>query len=654
MKSLSVVLFCMLVFNAHGQKNNRLDSLLQLSYKQEKMNLVKTLNEISWEFRNSNADSAIIYGNKSLKIASSIKNKMGIASAFNSIAAAYEAKSMLDSAEIFHLKSLDLKIKINDTLGLADTYNNLGILFDTKGNYVKALENYFSALPIYDKYAKDLEKEAMVLINIGIVYKKQKEYSKALNYYQKALKIYKEGNFKVGEVITTGNIGSLLLAMKDYEKSISYCETAKSLYDSLGYHRYVPYMLVNIAIAKDSLRNHESALQDYLTCIESFKNDKNYYELTHAQIGLAQNYLKTNKSKKALIVLNEALKMAKDNGFKELEVKAYKYLAQAEAQEGNYDSAYSYYGNYASGKDSLFESEKTQTVFELEMRYETEKKEKEILSQRAILAEKELDLSKKNSYILGLIGLAAILSLLGILFYDQQKLKSKQLQKENELKDALIKIETQNRLREQRLRISRDLHDNIGSQLTFIISSIDNLKYAYQLPEKLSSKLKIISEFTTTTIYELRDTIWAMNKNEIYLDDLMTRISDFINKANNNLENVTFSFDSETKLSAEIKLSSVGGMNLYRIIQEATNNALKHADAQHINIKMRLVEQELEISIEDDGKGFNQKITKIGNGLNNLKKRANDMGAKLLIDSAIDKGTLVVLKVFLKENKYII
>ena len=72
------------------------------------------------------------------------------------------------------------------------------------------------------------------------------------------------------------------------------------------------------------------------------------------------------------------------------------------------------------------------------------------------------------------------------MFYNQQKLKNRQLQKENELKDALIKIETQNRLQEQRLRISRDLHDNIGAQLTFIISSIDYLKYGFEIKnEKL-------------------------------------------------------------------------------------------------------------------------------------------------------------------------
>ncbi|TYA76037.1 histidine kinase, partial [Seonamhaeicola marinus] len=154
------------------------------------------------------------------------------------------------------------------------------------------------------------------------------------------------------------------------------------------------------------------------------------------------------------------------------------------------------------------------------------KKEKEILAQRAQIAEKELNINRKNMQLLGLGVLAIVLSVFGYLVYKQQKLKNKQLQKENQLKEALSKIETQNKLQDQRLRISRDLHDNIGAQLTFIISSIENLQYGFKISNtNLTNKLTGISSFTKDTINELRDTIWAMNKNEISLTDLQIRIS---------------------------------------------------------------------------------------------------------------------------------
>src|SRR5690606_3006901 len=143
---------------------------------------------------------------------------------------------------------------------------------------------------------------------------------------------------------------------------------------------------------------------------------------------------------------------------------------------------------YAIGKDSLFEETKTKLVFDLDKKYQTEKKENEILAQKADIAEKELNLSRKNFQLLGLVILALVISLLGYLVYKQQKLKNQQLQKEGELKEALVKIETQNSLQEQRLTISRDLHDNIGAQLTFIISSIENLQYGFKITnEKLTN-----------------------------------------------------------------------------------------------------------------------------------------------------------------------
>ena len=277
----------------------------------------------------------------------------------------------------------------------------------------------------------------------------------------------------------------------------------------------------------------------------------------------------------------------------------------------------------------------------LEIEYQSEKKEKKILSQRADLAEKELDLSKKNSYIFGLIALAIILVLLSYLVYNQQRIKHRQLQKENELKDALVKIETHNHLQQQRLRISRDLHDNIGAQLTFIISSLDNLKYGFKLPDNLSDKLKHISSFTTTTIYELRDTIWAMNKSEITCEDLQSRISNFIDKANTISENVTFNFNFDIEVSKSMTFTSIIGMNIYRIIQEAINNALKYAEASKIDVIISTEKNTLSIQIKDDGVGFDVDKIESGNGLFNMKKRARVIAAEYSINSELDKGTTV-------------
>ena len=646
MKNFLFLLFILFVFSLQSQTKTsiKLDSLLQVSKAQKELPLVNTLNEISWEFKNSNIDSALFYARKSLRISKSINSQKAIASSYNSLANCFDGLGVLDSAQIYHQKSLNIKLKIGHIVGAADSYNNLGIVYDLKGDFPKSLENYFKALKIYEEEDVEFNKVPMVLGNIGIVYKKQKEYDKVLNYYKRALKIYEDNNYNFGIVVTKGNIGSVLLNVKEFENSIKYSNEAKELYVKLGYNRYVPYMLNNIAIAKDSLKQYKQAQQIYKQAITFFKKDHNLYELTYAQIGLAKSYAKENKFKASSKEVKNALKIIKEKGFKEFEIDAYKLLANVEAKLGNYKQAFIYYEKYAIGKDSLFEDNKTKTIFELETKYETEKKEKENLLQRADIAEKELNISKKNIQILGLSVLAIILFILGYLFYNQQKVKNKQLQKENELKDALVKIETQNRLQDQRLRISRDLHDNIGAQLTFIISSIDNLKYGFKITNKnLNNKLSGISEFAKDTIYELRDTIWAMNKNKITFEDLKTRITNFIDKANISFTNSKFEFKCVDNIDKEKTFTSVQGMNIYRIIQEAVNNALKYAEASKINIDVNKIDDKINIQITDNGKGFDENEVEYGNGINNMKKRANDIEAEIAIHSTKNKGTSIVL-----------
>jgi signal transduction histidine kinase len=640
----SLALLCTLT--AYAQQHSRLDSLLKASKTDKGRALVHSYNEISWEYKNSNIDSSLVYGKKALSVAKSIEDQQAIASAYNSIASSFEALSQLDSSLTYHFKSLEIKKIINDTLGIANTLNNLGIIYDTKGNYSKALECYFDALRIYEVHADEFNKVPMVYVNIGIVYKKQKAYDKVLEYYKKALEIYKDNNYVIGEAITNGNVGSVLLNLEKYKESISYSQRAEKMYDSLGYSRYVPYMRVNIAIAKDSLKIYTEAKKDYLEAINAFENDNNLYELSNAKVSLAYNYIVNKNYVNAKMQLRDAIKIATENSFKEIEIKALKQLADVDALTGDYKNAYAYLNRYAVQKDSVFETEKTKTVFELETKYETEKKEKEILSQRADIAEKELDISKKNSYILGLGALTIVLGLLGYLIYNQQKLKNRQLKKQNELKDALLKIETQNKLQDQRLRISRDLHDNIGAQLTFIISSIDNLKYAFEIKnKKLKDKLSTISDFTSITIYELRDTIWAMNKSKISFEDLQTRISNYIDKAHLYDSNIKFSFNVDDTVDTSKKFTSVEGMNIHRVIQEAIHNSLKYAEATMIKVEIKEVNSNLLFKISDNGIGFDLALVKRGNGLHNMEKRIKNIGGDVQIYSKENKGTEIIITI---------
>lgn len=637
MKLILTILFTVFSLYSIAQSKD-LDSLLEVSKNQSGEIYVKTLNEISWEYKNSNIDSALLYARKSLIASKKINNKRSIASSYNSLANCFEAIGKLDSATIYHQKGLDLKLEIGHRVGAADSYNNLAIVYDLKGDFALSLENYFKALKIYEE-EKDVpsDKLPMVLGNIGIVYKKQKEYSKVLDYYKRALRIYETDNNNFGIVVIKGNIGSVLINTKDFEHSIKYSEEAKELYAKLGYDRYVPYMLNNIAIAKDSLKLYKESQKDYKEAIQLFKKDQNLYELAYAKTGLANSFEKEKRYLEAATELKGALKIIEEKGFKELRLGAYKLLASVEKNLGNYQRAYQYFEVYAIGKDSLFVEEKTKAIFELETKYETEKKEKEIAQQKEELLKNELEIKNKNLTSLLLGSGLLVFTIISFGLYKRQQHKKREYKNKLALKEA----QSYNKLQDQRLRISRDLHDNIGSQLTFIISSIDNLKYLSDATNtKLHNKLSEINDFASTTISQLRDTIWAMNKNEISFEDMAGRILAFIEKAKIATSNkIQFSFN--ILIESEITFSSIKGINIFRVIQEAINNSIKYANASEIIVNISETNSELNFEISDNGNGFDIKTINLGNGLENMQKRIDEIGGKLSIHSNINKGTKI-------------
>jgi signal transduction histidine kinase len=132
-----------------------------------------------------------------------------------------------------------------------------------------------------------------------------------------------------------------------------------------------------------------------------------------------------------------------------------------------------------------------------------------------------------------------------------------------------------------------------------------------------------------------------MNKSAISLEDLEVRISNFIDKADMASNNLSFEFSIDNSIANTEEFASVKGMNIYRIIQEAINNSLKYADASIIKVDILKHNKSIQFKITDNGKGFNKNDIEQGNGLNNMRKRAKEIGASLDINSELGKGTEV-------------
>jgi len=525
--------------------------------------------------------------------------------------------------------------KINYKIGIADSYSNLSLMYYFQGKYDLNTTYMLKATRLYQQLnLKDKQANSFAVYGYQL---KLRDMKSAVMFMQKGMKLAEsiEDEFSLSGIYD--NYGVLKEMQNQLDSALFFYNKSLQLKEKLKDNPGIPYSANKIALVK-LMQNKPSEAKALLDYAFKIRNDiKDVY-------GIAENlnyygfyFKQINDDKQSINYFNQAIEWSKKHDFPYLTQDNYKELSSVYERNEDFRKALQAFKNHIEVKDSIFNSDVRNKQSELDIQYETEQKEKEILIQKAKLAE-------KNLWILGGFSLAIIAILLGFLFFTKQKQKTAQLQKENELKDALLKIETQNKLQEQRLRISRDLHDNIGSQLTFIISTIDNLKYGLKdHDQKIINKLDSLSGFTKETIAELRDTIWAMNKDEISFEDLKIRISNFIENAQIASNGIDFEFNCQEDF-APISLSSVEGINSYRIIQESINNALKHAKATKVSVEVLCKNQFIEIIIKDNGIGFDEATTNLGNGLSNLKKRAKELNGEILVTSQLNNGTTIVLK----------
>jgi signal transduction histidine kinase len=650
MKKLLLLIIVILVnLNGYSQSPLKIiDSLkIELTKNLSDSIRTKTFSDLCWYYRTVSSDSAFVYGNLALKLSKETKNEAGEAQAHNDIGILYYGLANYNQAMVEYNQSLKIRKKLKDTLGLASLFNKIGLCYQNTFQLDSAIVYNTRALEIYEQ-KNNLKYASALKGNIANIYRGLKQYDKALKIHLEIVETAKQINDYPLLTRSYNNIANAYLHLQDTLNSVKYFKQGIEVAKTNSLDNELGALYNNYGSLLSSTGQIEDAIENTLKSLVLRRKINDIQGIASSSLNLGDLYLKIGAYKIAKTYLDEGLKLAELSHANELRVNGYNNMSYYFAYNRNIDSVKFYQNKYKQIEDSIFNNRITKEIAEVQEKYNANKRENQILLQRAEIAEKERDISQKNSFILGLVGLAAALSLLGFLVYNQQKLKHNQLKKESELKEALVKIETQNKLQDQRLRISRDLHDNIGAQLTFIISSLDNLKYGFKLPENLSDKLKYISEFTSSTIYELRDTIWAMNKNEISFEDLQARISNFIEKANKSSDAVTFNFNVEQKLKRDKMFTSVQGMNIYRIIQEAINNALKYANATQIEVDFTTKKSIYELTIKDNGTGFDQNKVEFGNGLNNMKKRTHELDAQLEVKSVINKGTTI--RVFKSVN----
>ncbi|MEO1627790.1 MAG: histidine kinase, partial [Bacteroidota bacterium] len=209
-------------------------------------------------------------------------------------------------------------------------------------------------------------------------------------------------------------------------------------------------------------------------------------------------------------------------------------------------------------------------------------------------------------------------------------------QRKNKKRLAALKIERE--LQTERERISRDLHDNIGAQLTNITYKLDMAAHLSKNEED-ARKMERVSDETRNTMKLLRDTIWALDKDEFSFEDLAGRLQLYVNK----LEGIDIAFSVRKQIETDWMISSKEVLHLFRILQEAIQNIIKHANASRAEIVFNIKAQAFEIVVMDNGKGMTNNAADGSShyGLDNMAFRAREIGADFSTQTNRPQGTVV-------------
>lgn len=531
-------------------------------------------------------DSVIVYAQLAIQNPHPDEEQRTDSEAYNILGNSYYYKGELNTAINYYLKNAAILENGSNQLYLGYLYANIATLLGTINNHDKQLEYLQKSYKLLNEN-KDKQFIATVASNLGLAYYHKKDTTKTIKWSEKALNLSELSNDLMAK---TQSYLTLSLIQKDLNKAKQYAEQSVQYADELKDKAHQAKAYFRYADVLDKLGKTEKAL--------------NYAERA---VSLAEE-IEDN------ITLSKAVYTT---------ANIYYGLGQKE-------KAADFYHTYVTYQDAVSSAEKAREINDINTKYETEKKEKQIVEQ-------ELKIQKQQSnLLLAIFGGALLISVLGGAFVynrKKQQLKFKQLQqeKENAILNSFILGEER-----ERGRISHELHDGVAAMIGAAKMSLEAIPHLPQ--EKRMEQLTKVERILERSHADIRHIAHNLLPIVLEKEGLIQATQQFISEINaTKLVNISVT-DNNSDANEHSKQLQ---LMLFRVIQELVNNIIKHSQAQNAEIIFSKFQNNLHIEVTDDGIGYDDTTEQENQGLYSIAQRLKSIGGNFKISKKSKGGTRV-------------
>jgi len=604
---------------------------------------VNKLNVIAGKIQFADPVKAISLLRSSIRLSEKISYPLGASIAYGMQANLLFYEMKLDSSKLLLDKAYAL-VKNNASIEyrnqVAQLTNMVGSIQQQKQQYDSAVEKYLEAAKIYTE-TRNESKIIYTCYNLSVMYGFLEDTAKALYYAREANRIAVDVNDSTFIIRSLIVLSEALLTSKKYDsvlllsqKGLAMSELQKTPFTIGKFHELQGQYFI------ENENRVDSAIAHFDLALQYFNQINIRYDIARVLQKKGNAYLRGKDYNNAIKYSKEASAIAKD--LKLDQVLHYSLLDLVKASEklGLIDESYQYLKAYVAVNDSLLNRTNRKRVNELETRYQTQKKEAQLLAQQGTIQKKNI-----LNYILAgsALALIVILSLSYRTYQQKQKIQQQRIidletQQQLNATEAVLKGEEQ-----ERTRLAKDLHDGLGGMLSGIKYSFNTMKGNLIMTPDNAQAFERSMDMLDSSIKEMRRVAHNMMPEALVKFGLDTALKDFCNDISKSgaLEVSYQSIGLETTV-----LEQTVAITIYRVVQELIHNTMKHAAARHAIVQITKTNGHLNVTVEDDGKGFDTAVLKQSNGIgwSNIQNRVEFLKGTLDIKSEKENGTSVYIE----------